>query len=197
MIDTESDKKREKERESPLSCLEIKVPWGQMRGKDEPCCAPVAHLLLYGPPLPLLCHTARRLPQDSAGRTKREREKKQKQDSFTGEGNEREREYKWGKGLTQIFKLSCLNSRPDCSCCMRKLCNEPRFLITQYNCISNEYTTAAVTAHDSHCSDKYVTRATLFNFSRKLRQNKPGWTRRTVQATLAFRDALVLVYGAV
>ena len=86
-------------------------------GRDEPCCAPVAHLLLSGPHLLLLCRTAQSLAQDSTGCTSRAG--KQKQDSVTGRGKESENtnERKSHRSLTEILKLSRSNCS-DGSCCL-------------------------------------------------------------------------------
>lgn len=50
----------------------------QMKGKDEPRCALGAHLLLSGPHLLLLRHTAHSLAQNSAGCAGRENQRKNK-----------------------------------------------------------------------------------------------------------------------
>ncbi|XP_042269057.1 uncharacterized protein LOC121898208 [Thunnus maccoyii] len=90
--------KRNRERKRVLrrlrDCRVILYKTGvlQDEGKDEPCCILAAHLLLSGPHLLLLCHTAHFLAQDSTGCTRREQETGEdgKENSITSRENQSE-----------------------------------------------------------------------------------------------------------
>ncbi len=91
-------KKEGHRKKESLSPLEIVVLWGHSaqdvsaadEGRDEPCCALVAHLLLSGPHLGLLGHTTHCLAQNSRSCTRSKSKPKQDSITNTGRGNESE-----------------------------------------------------------------------------------------------------------